>query len=105
MNIEEEKDNNGLSRADTHSKIHVQINNMNNNEKEYSYLQRESDANLILKSAINDSDNNNITNINNHSINGCRFESNIINNNIDSSTNNNIKIKPNLVRIGKHNPA
>ena len=105
VNIEEEKDNNGLSRADTHSKIHVQINNMNNNEKEYSYLQRESDANLILKSAINDSDNNNITNINNHSINGCRLESNIINNNIDSSTNNNIKIKPNLVRIGKHNPA
>ena len=63
------------------------------------------DANLIMKSAINDSDNNNITNINNHSINGCRFESNIINNNIDSSTNNNINIKPNLVRIGKNNHA
>lgn len=105
VNIEDGKDNNGLSRADTHSKIHVQINNMNNNEKEYSYLQRESDANLIMKSAINDSDNNNITNINNHSINGCRFESNIINNNIDSSTNNNINIKPNLVRIGKNNHA
>lgn len=106
VNIDEEREQNRLSRADTHSKIHIQINNMNNNEKEYSYLQRESDANLIMKSAINDSENNNMTNINNHTISVCRFESNIINNNIDSSTNNNnIIIKSNLVRITNNNHA